>query len=108
MSLTMSSGLEDRLVHRVLLFIADVKANFSRQYYITMTVHQMAVVLHFNSVEKCTAEDLKTVTQLSGEVLQKNLKSLVECGLLRCEKVRRALLLCLSGNEPSFSDRRTQ
>jgi len=66
---------------------ADVKANFARQYLIVMTVHQMAVLLHFNSVEKCTAEELKAVTQLSGEVLQKNVKSLVECELLICDKV---------------------
>lgn len=51
-----------------------------------MTVHQAAVLLHFNGTTSCTVDDIEGATLLKGELLHKNIKSLQDCGLLKSVK----------------------
>lgn len=53
-----------------------------------MTVHQAAVLLCFNglvssNVESCTVEDIENASQLKNDLLYKNIKSLIDSGLLK-------------------------
>lgn len=82
---TCHSGRKLNWLHH--LATGDMKARLDKgMYEFSMTTYQMAVALLFNTADAYTVGQIRELTSLSEKELQRTLRSLVACKLLRREK----------------------
>jgi len=63
--------------------LGEVKLNYlSRQYFVTMGLYLMAVLLPFNTSPSLTFRDLGEVTQLDAKDLARHVQQLVDIKLI--------------------------
>ena len=66
-----------------MLIVGEVKLNYlSRQYFVTMGLYLMAVLLPFNTAASLTFHDLGELTQLEHRDLARHVQQLIDIKLL--------------------------
>lgn len=86
----------------VLIFIftlVDVKCyNFDKRYELQLSVQQTSILLLFNHSEKITIADISSQTSIRGTELEKNLKTLIDLGIIQKENEGNNRLIMLNTN----------